>query len=675
MGKYFKSTQVLAVIAAMLTACSDHSAYQMQPEPEPEPEAPAAPGKTYNDFDFSTTTDNITLNVDYKLSTQTGVYFEIYDQEPGAFVSEGNSYILKEGVEPLLTAMTDDNGHFSRTISLPSYVKKLYVYSPAFFAPRIIEAEMNGQTATAYYDHQAGATKVRSVYTTDVEHDTKMITAVNDTKNYPDAPWKDWLGTYDKKRNGYVNYRYEGSLAIKDHADLLATHQLVINVANKNCPKEYRSAADFAITEDAEVAITFLGGVTCWSSSLGYYYYKEGEKPTSLNKNVVMIFPNTQNGEKDSNWNAAKQGGINNGDCVQLLFYPHLDEDSKEGATTVFPAGYRIGLVLATNAWTNRVSNDYGNVDKRYRAATSNGLSVNNNGSVYNVPRTAAYRYDGHVIVSFEDHTDDQNFSDVVVTLKSNPVKAIEVPGLPEDIGKEELFAYTEELTGIYAFEDLWPKRGDYDMNDVIVKLSHGKKLAKNNLIYAERAIFKTFENYAVNNNGLAARLEGLQTTDKVKLYMRKSGETEFTEMECNYDSKDKVVLVTDNVKQFKGAEYMVEVEYATPTSKDKLKVTPFIYRDEDGGRWEVHLPYDKPTSKVNKALFDTDDDASDPASGRYYVRDGNYPFAIFLAGATEADLSKLLDNTNERRPIDQLYPKYTKWVDSKGGSNMDWYK
>ena len=672
MGRYIKTTQVLAVVAAMMTACTDHSAYEMQQKPE----VPVVPEKAYNDFNFSTTKDNVTVNIDYKLSTQTSVYFELYDQEPGAFVSEGNSYILKEGIEPLFTGLTDESGHFSRSISLPSYVKRLYVYSPAFFAPRVIATVVNGNTATAAYDHNAGETKVRSVYTTDVEHDTKMITAVNDTKNYPDAPWKSWLGTYDKKRNGYVNYRYTGSdLAIKNSAELLTAHQLVINVSKKNCPAEYRSAADFAITEDAEVALTFLGGVTCWSSSLGYYYYKDGEKPTSLDKNVVLIFPNTQNGEKDSNWNAAKQGGINNGDCVQLMFYPHLDEDSQEGATTVFPAGYRIGLVLATNAWTNRVSNNYGRVDKRYRAATSNGLSVNNSGTVYNVPRTAAYRYNGQVIVSFEDHIDDQNFSDVVVTLKSNPIKAIEVPGVPEEIKPEDLFVNSEELTGIYAFEDLWPEKGDYDLNDVIVKLSHGKKVAKDNKIYAERAFFKTFENYAANTNGLAARLEGVETSDKVKLYMRKSGETEFAEIECNYDAGDKVVFVTKNVKQFMGADYMIEVEFANPTTTEKLKVTPFIYRDEADGRWEVHLPYDKPTSKVNASLFNTANDASSPASGRYYVRDGNYPFAIFLAGATETNVSKLLDKDNERKPIDLLFPNYAKWVNSKGGDNIDWYK
>ena len=156
---------------------------------------------------------------------------------------------------------------------------------------------------------------------------------------------------------------------------------------------------------------------------------------------------------------------------------------------------------------------------------------------------------------------------------------------------------------------------------------------------------------------------------------MRKSGETVFAEIECNYDAGDKVVFVTKNVKQFMGADYMIEVEFANPTTTEKLKVTPFIYRDEADGRWEVHLPYDKPTSKVNASLFNTANDASSPASGRYYVRDGNYPFAIFLAGATETNVSKLLDKDNERKPIDLLFPNYAKWVNSKGGDNIDWYK
>ena len=56
-------------------------------------------------------------------------------------------------------------------------------------------------------------------------------------------------------------------------------------------------------------------------------------------------------------------------------------------------------------------------------------------------------------------------------------------------------------------------------------------------------------------------------------------------------------------------------------------------------------------------------------------MRGNSYPFAFYLAGATEIDLAKLLDPQNEKTHIDELYPAYSGWVTSNGGNNTDWYK
>ena len=237
---------------------------------------------------------------------------------------------------------------------------------------------------------------------------------------------------------------------------------------------------------------------------MGYYYYKEGEKPTSLNDaNIIMLFPNTQDGKWANDRKGAKPtAGINRGTAVQLKYYPKISSGSAEGETTIFPAGYRVGLVIATNAWSNRISGYNKNI--KYRAATSRGLSIDDNGNPYDTPRTAAYRYNDFVMVSFEDYINDRNFSDVVVAMKSNPVKAIEVD---PDVDPDNNQTTTEILKGVYAFEDLWPSKGDYDMNDVVVRYNYGKTFDKDNKIYAESFIFKTFQNVAGNNNGLAFRL------------------------------------------------------------------------------------------------------------------------------------------------------------------------
>lgn len=62
------------------------------------------------------------------------------------------------------------------------------------------------------------------------------------------------------------------------------------------------------VNKDAEVVVTFLGQNTCWTCSLGYYYYKDGEQPKNLNDaHIIMLFPNTQDGNWSNNPNQAKK--------------------------------------------------------------------------------------------------------------------------------------------------------------------------------------------------------------------------------------------------------------------------------------------------------------------------------------------------------------------------------
>ena len=314
---------------------------------------------------------------------------------------------------------------------------------------------------------------------------------------------------------------YDGDLKVKNYGALLKAHASVFDTTKK-CPKEYRSSRDLYLEKSAEVVITLLGSNTCWNSSMGYYYYKTGNKPKSLaDANVVMIFPNTQDGRwSNSPWESRLYQGVERGTAVQLIYYPEIADGSKAGATTVFPADYRIGFVLATNAWTNRLRAG----DKKYRAATSDGLSVNNNGVAYQTPRTAVFRYTdkksgiNSVLFSFEDHTNDENFSDVVFTMTSNPVDAVtDIPSVDVNDGKKT----ANVLRGIYAFEDLWPSRGDYDMNDVMVRSDY-EKVFNEKGVFEESFMLKTFANFAGNANGLAVTLTGAAADAKLEFSVRK---------------------------------------------------------------------------------------------------------------------------------------------------------
>lgn len=414
-----KKSSLIAVATALLalSGCADHSAFGPQPGQDE---------KEYNSFDFSTINNNVAVNIEYSVNLEAGVFFSIYDQEPGSWVE--NAYVLKDGIQPLYSGWTSKDGTFSATLSLPSYLKKVYVYTPAMFSTRIMEAEVNGSQINAIeanYAAQAitrgkggngnGQGKPRPAQgepgydennkpqqpTSNKNYSYMVKGTQNRPTEYNDGNWYDWLVTYNEQgmlhnesliRNNDKNDK-DLYLGKKLAGKLYEVHQAVINV-KKECPQKLRSEYDMLITKEGEIAINFLGGSTCWNSSLGYYVYRDGEKPASLAEaNVVLVFPNTQDGFKTKTYNGETTKGVFTGDCVKLKYYPNIASGSQEGATYKFPAGYRIGFVLATNAWSNRISGKSWGRNFKVRSATSSGLSVDRNGVIFNVPRTAVYKY------------------------------------------------------------------------------------------------------------------------------------------------------------------------------------------------------------------------------------------------------------------------------------------
>ena len=626
------------------------------------------PGNTeYNDFDFSTVASDINLEVSYRnMGVEAAVYFELYDENPVEWTEY--SYKKRADIEPLYAAYTGTDGVFRGKVDLPAYLKKAYIYAPAFYARTLIEADVVNGTIMASDD--VPETRANGNDRRPGGNGECYMVEGQNQPNYQGARWMNWLGSYTKA--GYVDYEYRGGdLSIDNYAELYAAHATVI-AENHDCPEHLRSYSDMYVNEDAEIAVTFLGQNTCWNSSLGYYYYREGQAPTSLDEaHVILLFPNTQDGQWGNNPRLAWQTrGIERGTTVQLKYYPNISNGSSEGETTVFPAGYRIGFVLANNAWSERVTGFTGN--NRYRSATSEGLSVDNEGNTYGTPRTAVYKYRDVVMISFEDYKDDENFSDVVITMKTNPIDAItDVPVVDPD----ENTTTTNTLRGMYAFEDLWPDNGDYDMNDVLARYHYGKTLNLYNEILAETFTLKTFSNYAGNDNGLAFTLpDGIPADVEMKYEIKQPGAEDFTEANFTYEAETNTFLLTDNVKTNMGAEYRVTLNYTNPIETES-QAQVFIYKPGEGdGRWEVHIAREAPTSKMDLSYFGTGDDSSNPDGGLYYVNNTQYPFAFFLAGATENDLSKLLIRENESVPISNLYPEYSGWSESNGTQNADWY-
>ena len=702
-----KSTMMLlTLMSVMMFSCKDKDLY------DPNAVKPGEEQKVANTFDFSTVQD-VMLTVDYSaFNTHGPVFFSIYHENP--FVGEGEDEHLDENIKPIYEDYTDKNGRFNQTVELPAYAKHLYVVTGNFFVTeRLMETDVQngGAKATAKSAGTRAASRAvtrRGAQTNDVSKMPQLSFNVDDNGNkIGERVYQDWqtpLGTWDD-RSGAPSYLIDKSkvdqeliFSDEDMEGLYATVSQVLN-ANKACRKTYRDHEDLVLDKASEVTITMLGGSTCWNSSLGYYYYEVGKEPTDTKDlNIIMLFPNTQDGnwtrfdsrKNDYNGNI----GVNRGDAIQLMYYPNIADGDLSVVSNVFPANTKIGFILKSHGWgmqgEDYVIKGFAENDRKYNVwgASTPGLSYckvpagfENKKSPYQYPnpdgdsRSAKFAYktvDGgkYAIVSFEDACNDEDYDDVIFALK--PINAFKP--LPEI---ESDRVVTE---GVYAFEDLWPAQGDYDMNDVVVDFKHEREMTRNNTTENFKTIYQTFylttyQNYVTLVSGLALKLNTKKKPTSIVMKKIASGSDD--EETVTFENDGSIYYLTNDVKAELGTTYILELFYKDGVGKDDLaSVEPFIFRKEANDQeWEVHIPYEAPTAKMDFSYFGKGDDASKVSDNIFFVRSGNYPFAFYLAGVNiDAFKDTILLRANESKMIDKLYPDFLDWSLSKGTEKPQWY-
>ena len=648
MRRFWLACTMVIVVGISSCVDSDKDLYQ------------EAPGAEINTSNFSTI-QKVQVEIDYS-NSESRVPFSIYDGNP--LIEGENTTILKENVQALDGAWTDEQGKFTATVELPAYVSNVYIVSTSPFARQAIPGKIvNGVLKVSDTDEQL---TTRASY----RESTRF-----DRNRFNNLGWNTNLGSFDD-RSGVIDYAYKGNdpkltLSKSEMNELRTTVSKVLNTLG-SCPEEYRTQADLYVEEDeTAVVLTALRGWTCWNSSLGYYYYRYDQAPASLKDvKVYAVFPNTQ-----MIWNngslQASPLGIKEGTAVQLKYFD--DPEYPKGKN--FPKGYYIGFILACNAWNTYFTgfNSY-TLTEGFYASSTKGFSTKVNSGID--VRTAMFKdKNSNIAIAFEDFMDDQNFTDVVFSLKANP-EITNVPPVDEDLNT------TIEKTGVYAFEDEWPKAGDYDMNDVLVQYTYQKVFNIFNEILSESFTFKTLYNKStVFTNGLGFILSNEGNAQSIEYFIRKENEKDFTVASGadKFTRESNAIILTDNVKTNPNAEYKVTFKYGDKNSnkKQETSIDAFIYRpSKEGNRLEVHCPMKKPTSKVDTSLFGQYEDCSKPNEGIYYVsnQENIYPFAFYLSNANANDIAELKNfDKNEKKSISEIYPKFIDWA--KYGTNADWYK
>lgn len=660
-----------------------------------------------NTFDFSTTR-SVDLIVDYSDFKPYGpVFFSVYDANPLVNEGSGLEYV-DESIEPIFEGYTDENGRFDATIALPAYAKVLHVVTGNFIVGlRRNMAEVTNGIAKVVVDKPTVPASSRGFRApgegTATKDLSKMYTLnymINKDGSKNQKVYKDWLtplGTWNSA-TGRPNYLLAHSaeniakgLVFSDE-DMNGLYKAACDALNSGteCKETYRAGADMTITQDAELSITALGSMTCWNSSLGYYYYDEKHIPTKPEDlNIVMLFPNTQDGQRDLTWNYQNNIGTVRGDVVQLKYYPNIaknDENVKyTGATTVFPKGTKIGFILKPNAWSIQgdkycsIKSDGSKWNKKMNiwASSTEGLSYAN-GEVldqkFSKPnpngeaRTAKFAYTSpsgqkFAIISMEDACDDKDYDDLLFAL--NPANVIsDLPEVQEG---------NTSFHGVYAFEDLWPWQGDYDMNDVVVDFDHMLTF-RGGKVYKETFTMTTYNNTVTLKDGLAFKLKTKVKPSEILVKRKEPGQDYYKTH--TYKKEGDVYYLTDDVNKYLGYTYVIVVVYDKAQSMSNLaEYEPFIWREQENGKhWEMHLPFCKPTNKIDDSYFGTYDDKSDPSKGIYYVRNSVYPFAFYLANAKAEDFFDTILKHGENQPISTYYPEFLRWSSTRGAENPDWY-
>lgn len=696
--KNFMRACVCACALFTAVSCSDNDDFFSKDKDSKNKEA--------NLFDFSTT-QKVDLLVDYSDFEIYGpVRFSVYDVNPIVNEDTETEYV-DESIEPILSAYTDEKGKFDATITLPAYAKVLHIVTGNFMIGlkrKVVEvvngearlklvADNNSVRGTSNWVTRAAGPGVDTDAISSLpclSYNFKKGGSISTNRVYKD--WHTPLGTWNSS-TGRPNYLLNPAnanpqLIFPDEVmnGLYATACEALN-SGTTCKEKYRSSADLTLIKDSEVSIAALGSMTCWNSSFGYYYYNDENVPTSpMDLDVIMLFPNTQDGQRYTpHFGSQYQNniGMARGDVIQLMYYPNIAQGDYSEATTVFPKGTKIGFILKPNSWGSQgdgycTKNGSSVMNKKMNiwAASTDGMSYcNQDVATYKYPnllgeaRTAKFFYtssngNSYSVISVEDACDDKDYDDLLFAL--NPANAFkELPSV--EVGKSTTH-------GVYAFEDKWPSRGDYDMNDVMIEYKHEMQFNNSGNVISESFSFTTYQNYVALTSGLAIKLEPKAATTSIVMKKKVGANSEA--QTAVFAKEGSYYYLTDDITSELGTTYIFEVSYKDAQSLSNLaEIEPFLYRVEDDGKqWEVHLPNMQPTSKMNTSYYGQGDDSSNPSVGKYFVRNGDYPFAFYMDNAKIEYFEDILKRENESLPIDTFFPGFIGWSTSHGKQNQDWY-
>lgn len=253
------------------------------------------------------------------------------------------------------------------------------------------------------------------------------------------------------------------------------------------------------------------------------------------------------------------------------------------------------------------------------------------------------------------------------------------------------------------AFEDRWPEKGDYDMNDVVID-------QRTSLLLTESAQIKQFEYTgtlkalgASYHSGFAIQLDGISpyNVDPALVRFEVNGilqeispieeGTEFLVIKITEDLESHILL-TQECEFYKTEDscvnnsqltFSVTVPFIIPININDFPEAPYnpfifgmpdMYHGESffhpGRALEIHLKNKMPTSKADLSMFGVAEDRSNVGSSLTYQTANGLPWAL----AINPSASEVWKHPKERVDLLQAYPLFSEFVESNGNKGSTWF-
>ena len=649
MYRSFKVALVLIMGVAFLGCVNENDLDPVTNEPDPMVlEGPLAGLNVSASFDYKTS-DPISVSLDVPQFLSNAV-FTLYS---------------KTGTQdsiPFGRATFDSEGHFEQDFAVTSQADSVILVSDYLGLTRDIHLPIQNNSVSfdyrPLYDRSGTANKV--AYTT--------------------------FGTSKGARSlaSKVTYTYLSSynnLGVPDVMELPdVIQQNLLDDVNASLPERSRvpqanpqflaneSETSMVLTDLADVWVTFVSEGAGFRNAIGYYSYPIGQKPATVDDIAAhnIIFPNFSM--------VGSSGGLVPGDRVYL---------------GRFPPNTVISWFVVANGWNGSDVGDGRNIfysDPTFNP--ENGSLSNHMVQLYDSAREINF-------LAFEDLRrdagSDDDFNDAVFYARANPVESIELTNVvalipandsdgdgvndelddfPFDVNQAfNNFSPSQNLTGVLAYEDLWPSQGDYDFNDLVVSYSYNLITNASNNVTRIEADFTIDNIGGAQPNGFAlflpidpnlvADVQG-QVLNADFINLNANG------TESNTEADETVIFIAGNTIEMQGETVSIEIDFNTPVSYEALGLVPFnpfLISNGDRPR-EIHLPDFPPTSKA--ALLSSSDDDSDPSNDRYYKTMTNLPWALNIFDDFVPPAESI--------PITIEYPRFVNWANSGGTQDLDWY-